>query len=931
MSRELLAQTIDPSRVLTRLIDRIAFASDASVYRMVPQAVVLARGVEEIQALFRFSHERRIPMTFRAAGTSLSGQAVTDGVLVEVARYWREARVEAGGRRIRVQPGVIGGHANRMLAPFRARIGPDPASINACMMGGILANNSSGMCCGVEQNAYHTLRSLTFVLPSGAAIDTAAPDADESFRAREPRLAEGLLRLRAEILGSSALCERIRAKYRRKNTTGYSLNAFLDFERPLDIFRHLLIGSEGTLGFIAEAVLDTVPDLPVKYTGLLLFRDLYDACAAIVPLREAGARALELMDRASLRTVEHLSTKPRTTAAAGVRFRVFREDAAPSCALLPALPGDAAGLLAEFQCADESDRPTLAARADAAVADLDLPEPARFTHDPMEQAELWKIRSGLFPSVGSVRRSGTSVIIEDVVFPVERLADAVLDLEALFVKHGYDNAIVFGHAKDGNLHFVITQSFNDQPSIDQYARLMEDVVRLVVERYDGALKGEHGTGRNMAPFVETEWGAEAYGLMKRVKELADPDNLLNPGVIVNPDPLAHVHHLKSLPAVEEEVDKCIECGFCEVHCPSRDLTLTPRQRIVVRREMARRRDSALDADFPYMALDTCAADGLCATACPVGIDTGALTKRLRRERHSIAAQGLARFLASHFGLVERGARLALRSGFRDLPRPVRHRPPPTESAGAQAVYFPACISRVFGGLRGEGRLRGEPDVFSLVEVFLTVAARAGVAVFIPPHLTGTCCGVPFSSKGYDRAYELAVNRTIGRMWRWSDSGRLPIVVDASPCAYSLRTCREHLTPEHQKQFDRLRILDSVRFAHDTLLPRLAITRPLASVALHPVCSLIKMGLVAELKSIAAACSREAVIPASAGCCGFAGDRGYLVPELTASATRQEAAEVRAGNFDGHYSSSRTCEIGLTRATGSVYRSYLYLLEGATRP
>jgi D-lactate dehydrogenase len=931
MSCELLAQTIDPSRVLTRPINRIAFASDASVYRMVPQAVVLARGVEEIQALFRFSQAHRIPMTFRAAGTSLSGQAVTDGILVEVARYWREARVEAGGRRIRVQPGVIGGHVNRMLAPFRARIGPDPASINACMMGGILANNSSGMCCGVEQNAYHTLRSLTFVLPSGTVIDTAAADADELFRAREPRLAEGLLQLRAEILASSALCERIRAKYRRKNTSGYSLNAFLDFERPVDIFRHLLIGSEGTLGFIAEAVLDTVPDLPVKYTGLLLFGDLYEACAAIVPLREAGARALELMDRASLRTVEHLPTAPRTTAAAGVRPRVFREDAAASCALLPALTANAAGLLAEFQCADETDRPALAARADASVADLHLPEPARFTHDPMEQAALWKIRSGLFPSVGSVRRSGTSVIIEDVVFPVERLADAVLDLEALFAKHGYDNAIVFGHAKDGNLHFVITQSFNHQQAVDQYARLMDDVVRLVVERYDGALKGEHGTGRNMAPFVETEWGAEAYGLMKRVKELADPDNLLNPGVIVNPDPLAHVHHLKSLPTVEEEVDKCIECGFCEVHCPSRDLTLTPRQRIVVRREMARRPDSALDADFPYMALDTCAADGLCATACPVGIDTGALTKRLRRERHSTAAHEFARFLASHFGLVERGARLALRSGFRDLPRPARHRHPRTASAGAEAVYFPACISRVFGRLRGEGKLRAEPDDFSLVEVFLTVAARAGVAVFIPPDLTGVCCGVPFSSKGYDRAYELAVNRAIGRMWRWSDAGRLPVVVDTSPCAYSLRTCREHLTPEHQQHFDGLQILDSVRFAHDTLLPRLTITHPLPSVVLHPVCSLIKLGLVAELKSIAAACSQEAVIPPGAGCCGFAGDRGYLAPELTASATRQEAAEVRAGNFDGHYSSSRTCEIGLTRATGSIYRSYLYLVEQATRP
>ena len=903
MSSE-LAQTIDPTRVLTRPIDRIAFASDASVYRMVPRAVVLARGVEEIQTLFRFSHERRVPMTFRAAGTSLSGQAVTGGILVEVARYWREARVEAGGRRIRVQPGVIGGHVNRMLAPFRARIGPDPASINACMMGGILANNSSGMCCGVEQNAYHTLRSLTFVLPSGTVIDTAAADADEQFHARERRLAEGLLQLRAEILGSAELRERIRAKYRRKNTTGYSLNALLDFERPVDIFRHLLIGSEGTLGFIAEAVLDTVPDLPVKYTGLLLFGGLHAACAAVAPLRDAGAKALELMDRAAMRSVENQAGCP---------------------AALKRLPADAAGLLAEFQCAEEAGRNDLAARADEVLSVLDLLTPPEFTHNPVRQAALWKIRQGMFPSAGATRPSGTSVILEDVVFPAERLADGALDLQRLFIQDDYADAIIFGHARDGNLHFVLTPSFSDRKSVDRYARLMDHLADLVVGRYDGSLKGEHGTGRNVAPYVEKEWGAEAYRIMRRVKELADPENLLNPGVVLNADPLAHVRDLKSLPTVEEEVDKCIECGFCEVHCPSRDLTLTPRQRIVVRREIARRHDSALEADFPYMALDTCAADGLCATACPVGIDTGALTKRLRKERHSPAAHALARFASRHFVLVERAARGALLFGFRDLPRPGPSRYPRTESAGAQAVYFPACISRVLG------KLRGEPDDFSLVGAFLTVAARAGVSVFIPPDLMGTCCGVPFSSKGYDSAYEIAVNSTIGRMWRWSDFGRLPIVVDASPCAYSLQTCREHLTPERRQQFDCLQILDSVRFAHDTLLPRLAITHRLDSVALHPVCSLSKLGLVNELKSIAAACSREAVVPPSAGCCGFAGDRGYLVPELTASATRQEATEVRAGNFDGHYSSSRTCEIGLTRATGSVYRSYVYLLERATRP
>ena len=939
--KDLLARIVDPVRILSRPIDVIAYASDASFYRLIPRAVVHARTVEEVRALFRFSHEHRVPLTFRAAGTSLSGQAITDGILVEVGRYWRQAEVEEGGKKVRVQPGVIGAHVNHALRPYHTKIGPDPASINTAMMGGILANNSSGMCCGVSQNAYHTLDSLTFVLPSGTVIDTADPRADEIFREREPLLARGLLELKRQIESHPALYERIRSKYRMKNTTGYSLNAFIDFARPVEILRHLLIGSEGTLAFIAEGVLNTVPDLPVKYTGLLLFPNLHAACAAIVPLRDAGAKALEVMDRAALRSVEDQPGIP------------------PS---IRSLPDGAAGLLAEFQSPDEAERPALEAQAGEAVEGLQLVEPARFTHDPAEQALLWKIRQGMFPSVGAVRKSGTTVIIEDVAFPIERLADAAVDLTRLFRKHGYDNAIIFGHAKDGNLHFVITQSFNDQASIDQYARFMDDVVRLVVERYDGALKAEHGTGRNMAPFIEAEWGAEGYAIMKRLKELADPEGLLNPGVIINPDPKAHLADLKRMPVVEDEVDKCIECGFCEPKCPSRDLTLTPRQRIVVRREMARLEESsmdrqmlaALEAEFPYMALDTCAVDGLCAIACPVGIDTGQLTKRFRRLRHSPAAHRLARRVAENFALLEPAMRLGLRMGHliqsffgaramtgitralravvgqllpqwsREMPRPALGRRPATKRAGARAVYFPSCISRVMG------HLPEEPDDLTLMEAFVTVARQAEVPILIPGNIVGTCCGVPFSSKGYDQGHRVALNRAIERFWEWSDDGRLPIVIDTSPCAYGLTTGRPHLTPENQQRFDKLQILDSVAFVHDQLLPRLTVRHRVRSVALHPVCSLVKMNLSAKLEGIARACSDEVTVPLYAGCCGFAGDRGFLFPELTESATQREAAELRTVQHDGYFSSSRTCEIGMTRATGQTYRSYIYLLEEATR-
>ncbi|MBK7293351.1 MAG: FAD-binding oxidoreductase [Holophagaceae bacterium] len=937
--RDALVAIVGPDRVLDRPVDLIAFASDASFYRLIPKAVAFAGSIEDVRGLFRLSHETKIPMTFRAAGTSLSGQSVSDGILVEVARNWRGIQVLEGGAKVKVQPGVIGAHVNHALKFFKAKMGPDPASINTCTVGGILSNNSSGMCCGVTQNAYHTLESLTFVLPSGTVIDTAAPDADLRFREAEPELAQGLLNLKADLLANPALAERIRAKYKMKNTTGYSLNAFIDFERPVDIFRNLLVGSEGTLAFIAEAVLKSVPDLPVKVTAFLQFPDLHAACAAIIPLRDAGAAALELLDRASLKSVENQPGIPPT---------------------IKSLPDGAAALLVEFHGRDESVRAELERTALATTAGLKLLEPARFTHDPVEQALFWKIRSGTFPSVGAVRKRGTTVLIEDVAFPIECLADAAVDLTKLFAKHGYDEAIIFGHAKDGNLHFVITQSFNDQAAVDRYERFIDDVVELVVKKYDGALKAEHGTGRNMAPFVEAEWGPEAKAVMEKLKALVDPLHLLNPGVIINADPKCHLADLKPMPGVEEEVDKCIECGYCEPKCPSRELTLTPRQRIVVRREMARLEGNhenpallaSLTGAFDYMAVETCAADGLCATACPVSIDTGQLTKRFRRASHSRRAQKIALSVARNFATVEPVMRVALRSGHMvqglfgpkampfitrimkafgashqwspEMPKAAKAPLPVTSLEGAQAIYFPACISRMMG------HLPGESEELSLVEALVKVSARAGVPVHIPLDVEGTCCGVPFSSKGFDLAHRYTVNHAIEKFWEWSQEGRLSIVMDTSPCTYGVVTSRAYLTPENQAKFDKLKIIDSTAFAYDVLLPKLQVTRKVGSVVLHPVCSLTKMNLLPKLEGVAQACADKVVVPRDAGCCGFAGDRGFTHAELTASATKHEAKEVKSQSFDGHYASSRTCEVGMTRSTGEIYRSFLYLLESATR-
>jgi len=957
-----LSQVISPSRVLTSRLHRAAYANDASYFHLVPQAVVQPDSIGEIQSLFKFIQQKKIPMTFRAAGTSLSGQASTDGILVDLSRHWGKYSVEDGGRLIRFQPGIVGGFINNVLKAYGRRIGPDPASIDACMMGGIMANNSSGMCCGVTENAYRTIHSMTLVLPNGLVLNTADPDAAGQLHEGAPEIELGLIELKKRLMGSTTvikgrevrvegetLAERVRRRYEMKNNNGYLLNAFLDFDTPLDLLTHLLIGSEGTLGFIAEGVLHTLPDYPHRYTGQLYFKTLQDAADAIYPLQKSGARAAEIMDRPSLRSVEALAGAP---------------------ALLAQLPETAAAILVEYQSENKETHQQFQREALQVVKELRLLHDAEFTEDPAQQASFWKLRKGIIPSVGAMRPSGTTLLCEDVVFPVKSLADGITDLQNLFAEHGYAEGVVFGHAKDGNLHFLIAQSFDTGPEISRFEGFTDDLVGVVSGKYDGALKAEHGTGRNMAPFVETEWGAAAYAIMRDLKSLFDPEGMLNPGVLINSNPRAHVTHLKSIPIVSPEVDKCIECGFCESKCPSRTLTLTPRQRIVVQRELAQMRLAMLarggvpgdgddelieiESDYSYAGIDTCALDGLCATACPVNINTGNLTRRLRAESVTPGAERVANWIAEHFSFTESALGFGVRLGHlaesmvgaknittilrtteevtgATLPKWNSHISSTSKNlrilldpgGEKEYVYFPSCISRQLGTPKHNGNI-------SLAETFVTIAKRADVSLWLPGNIEGHCCGMPFHSKGYEQAYRLALHSTLLHMWEWSGHGKYPIVIDTTSCTHSMRTCNEDLSAEDQGLWRKLIFLDSIEFLHDILLPKLDLHRLEEDVVLHPNCSARKLGLDSKLTAIASQCARSAAVPLTLDCCGFAGDRGLLFPELTASATRKESAEVLSHEYGGYYSSNIPCEIGMSEATNKDYVSIVYLVEKASR-
>ncbi|HTG50489.1 MAG TPA: FAD-binding oxidoreductase, partial [Gemmatimonadales bacterium] len=272
-----LIRLLGSDRVLTRVIDLVRYASDASPYRLLPRAVVMARDAEDVSKVLDYGRATGVPVTLRAGGTSLNGQAQSDGILVDVRRHWSGVEVLDGGSRARVKPGTVLGHANRVLAPHGRKLGPDPASTDIACVGGVIANNSGGMRCGVVADSYSTVRELTFILPSGTVIDTAAPDAAQRFAEAEPGLARGLAEIRDEIRGDEELASRIRRKFEIKNTTGYRLCAFLDADEPVEIFRRLLVGSEGTLAFIAEAVFETVPLPAVTTVSWLHFDSIESA------------------------------------------------------------------------------------------------------------------------------------------------------------------------------------------------------------------------------------------------------------------------------------------------------------------------------------------------------------------------------------------------------------------------------------------------------------------------------------------------------------------------------------------------------------------------------------------------------------------------------------------------------------------------------
>jgi len=882
---------------------------------MIPEEVATPTNAEQVAQLFRYASEKKTSVTFRSGGTSLSGQAVSDAILIDARRHFRAIEVLNGGAQVRVQPGATVRAINARLARFGRKLGPDPASEIACTIGGVIANNASGMACGIKDNTYRTLKSATVVLYNGSIINTADQDSDLQLINSVPELYSEIISIKNELSSHPELIERIRNQYQIKNTMGYGLNSFVDFDSVVDIFLHLLIGSEGTLGFISEAIFSTVPLLSRAATTLLIFKNLTAATQALGALETTHPATIELMDAASLRAGK--------VDLGGIKLQ------------------DHAALLVEYQSDDDQKLLANMAHATQTTAALGTVNDPQLTTNQVTRDRLWHIRKGIYATVAGARRSGTTALLEDIAVPVSELAQTCIGLQSLFAIHGYDDAVIFGHAKDGNIHFLINEDFSDPINSERYQEFTEQMVDLILSK-GGSLKAEHGTGRMMAPFVERQFGSELYALMVRIKSAFDPLNILNPGVLISEDSFAHVHNIKFNPTIETVADSCVECGYCEPICPSKDITTTPRQRIVLRRALASAQlngDTALFKELSdssqYAVEESCAVDGLCESSCPVGINTGSLIQELRAARASglnkllwnrasrrwglsIKAMSSLLFLCSHLpGTFIQPINRALRAriGEEEIPLWTADLPMggkvriSTIDSDADFVLFTSCLETIFES--------------NTVNALKSLTRKAGLAFTVPKEIAKLCCGTPWASKGISSGYTNMVNATYAALLIASDNGRLPVVCENSSCSEGLVKAIKH------KANTTLRIIDAIDFAAEHLLPNLEITKKIDTALLHPTCSSTLLGSNANFERIARALSENVTIPFDWECCAFAGDRGMLHPELTASATAAEAASVQGELFDAYLSTNATCEIGMSRATGKRYQHILCKLDQLT--
>ena len=999
-----LKQFIPSERIYTDELRTLGWGTDASFYRQIPQVVIRSDGENEVSDIVKLCRKHRLSYTFRAAGTSLSGQSCTESVLIVAGKHWEkyeilnEQQSGDGTLSIKLQPGIVGARVNEILKPYGRVFPPDPASISSAMVGGIVVNNASGMNCGVHANSDRMMLSARIVLSDGTVLDTGDAASREAFRQSHPEFLRKIEALRDRVRGDEELRARIIKKYSIKNVTGLNLRPLIAYDDPFDIIAHSMVGSEGTLAFLSEVTMRTLKDYPFKASAMVYFLTMKESCEAVVAMKKlkAGDEDLQMSaEQLMVKSAEMLDYKSLSAVNDPVFLR-YQEDV-DAGRIAGVAPGDyhnLTAILTETKGVTHEQLTEKIANITACLSAFSLYQPVEFTEDPQVYGKYWAIRSGIFPSVGGTRPVGTSCLIEDVAFPIDSLPEATVRLQKLIADHGYDDACIYGHAFEGNYHFILNQSFADEHEVARYAEMMRDVAKLVVEDYDGSLKAEHGTGRNMAPFVKYEWGEKAYEAMCELKRIFDPEGLLNPGVIFNDDPDCFIKCLKPLPVLSYDYDsvpdgghflmdpsastsretieqvkranKCIECGFCEVNCMSCGLTLSSRMRIAVQREICEleatgtnpERLATLRKQYKYYGDQTCATDGLCSTSCPMKINTGELTHLIRQldmNRSRLGYQ-VGEFAANHMAGIKSGLRVVL---------DVAHL--------GHVTLGPSLMTSVCRGMSRMGlplwttampKKKRQPKPSDLTQFIIEksiphheAAPSALKVVYFPSCINQTMGQSKQGGKIHDlvdeviqlmakAGYEVVFPKGMEKMCCgqiWESKGMLDIadrksaeleqaLWEASEQGRYPVLCAQSPCLHRMKKVMRtLDLYEPAEFIMKFLVPRLDFHPIDRHVALHLTCSTREMGVAGDLVALARMCSSHVFLPEGVGCCGFAGDRGFTFPELNRYGLRKLRPQIEANHIEVGYSNSRTCEIGLESNTGIPYMSIVYLVNECTTP
>ena len=980
-----IRQFVAKNCIYTDELRTLGWGTDASFYRQIPKIVVRSDGEEQISKIVKACKKFKVPFTFRAAGTSLSGQSVSESVLIVAGKHWEKYELGENQDTIRLQPGIVGARVNEILKPFGRVFPPDPASIGSAMVGGIVCNNASGMNCGVHANSDRMMVSARIILTDGTIVDTGSEKSKAAFRQSHPEFIQKIEALRDRVRADKELADRINLKYSIKNVTGLNIRPLLAYDDPFDIMAHCMVGSEGTLAFLSEVTMKTLYDYKYKASAMVYFLTMKESCEAVVAMKKlkSGDEDLKMSaENLMVKSAEMLDYKSLSSVDDPVYLQYKKDvDAGKIAGVEPGDYHNLTAILTETKGITHEQLLEKIEKIKECLGQFSLYIPAEFTEDPAVYGKYWAIRSGIFPSVGGTRPVGTSCLIEDVAFHIEDLPEATVKLQKLIADHGYSDACIYGHAFEGNYHFILNQSFKSESEVKRYEEMMRDVARLVVEEYDGSLKAEHGTGRNMAPFVKYEWRDKAYEVMKELKAIFDPDGLLNQGVIFNDDPECFIKCLKPLPVLDfnfnevpdgghylkdgvstaketieavKRANKCIECGFCEVNCMSCGLTLSSRMRIAVQREIRElestganpERVATLKRQYKYYGDQTCATDGLCSTSCPMKINTGELTHLIRQfdMNNNKTGYKVGEFAANHMAGIKSGLRVVLDvanlghnvlgssimtgicNGMNKMGLPLwttampkkKSQPKPGAHIGKADAEDLKVVYFPSCINQTMGLAKGAPVKNSLVDDTCKLLNKAGYEVIFPKGMDKMCCGQIWESKGMLDIADRKSAELEEALWEASEQGKYPVLCDQSPCLHRMK-----------KVIKRMKLYEPAEFIMVYLKDRLDFHPIDRHIALHITCSTREMGVSDKLIELARLCSNNVYLPEGVGCCGFAGDRGFTYPEMNKYALRKLRPQIEQHHIEIGYSNSRTCEIGLQTNTGIPYMSIVYLVNECT--